>query len=68
MILWLVIVVCAAGYGLLRLGAVNALFSFEVLAYRRLPQTIVPAVVTALLYELGALTVRLLSRRGRDDR
>lgn len=66
LILWFIAVVCAAGFGLLRIGAVNSLFSFGLLAFRTLPKTVAPAVITALVYELGALAARLLSRRGAD--
>ena len=60
--LWLAAAVCAAAYGLSRWQPFNSLFGFEQLSLRILPQTIVPALAAAVLYELGALAVRLLKK------
>lgn len=54
-----------AAYATLRVDTVNALFSLEAVGFRYLPQTMIPTVLLALLYEFGLLLARALTRRDR---
>lgn len=56
----LAVLVCVAGYALSRWDRFNALFGFSTLSLRVLPQTILPALVAAVVYEIGLIIVRLL--------
>ena len=52
-----------AAFALLRLDTVNTFFGLEAVSFRHLPQTVVPAILIALLYEFGLLFARAITRR-----
>lgn len=54
-----------AAFVALRVDAVNTLFSLEAVGFRHLPQTLIPTVLLALLYEFGLLLARARARRDR---
>ncbi len=54
-----------AAFVTLRVDTVNALFSLEAVGFRYLPQTLIPTVLLALLYEFGLLLARARTRRDR---
>lgn len=56
----LAVLVCAAGYVLVHWDRFNALFGFSTLSLRVLPQTILPALIAAVVYEIGLMIIRLL--------
>lgn len=56
----LAVLVCAAAYALSRWEPFNALFGFSTLSLRVLPQTVLPALAAAVVYELGLIVARLL--------
>ena len=61
--IWLVALFAIAAFAALRVDFVNKMLSLEAVGFRYLPQTVIPAVLIALLYEFGLLLARAINRR-----
>jgi len=61
--IWLVALFAIAAFAALRVDFVNKMLSLETVGFRYLPQTVIPAVLIALLYEFGLLLARAINRR-----